>query len=481
MQRHGRGGRPLAVPSSPQQLDLAALLESGAAALLRADPSLARSPAVIDRLRRLLGAPLPCQAVIRWRCPRCGARTRADLRCGPECPHCRRGRRPRVATMLRQVPAAPVRHWVLTLPRPQRAALAGDPRSEARLARSFVQAIFARLRARAGRRDAECGALAVIHRSGSALDLNLHIHAIVLDGVLERDASEARVLPVTLDDDDLAAILRATDGALKRCPRSVAVEAPLARVRGRAGQTLRLGSGRSTGEIAGAAAAAAGGLRVFRGEAIGADDRGRLRRLCGYLVRPPTERLVVDAVAPAAVTIRLPSIAEGGAQATLSTAELASRLLAAMPSGPAISTRTFGALAPRAAHLWQTTRGQQLPLAACASDGDRERPRRRGARPPSCPRCAAPMRALEVEDSADPAVPSAAGLEGASGRRAAGERTRDAPPARRAMLRRAALPSRGRREGAGDERGERRAAVPARPWAASTRLSRQGPRRRCGP
>ena len=57
------------------QLDFADLIRRGAAELTRETPSLAAAPAVASRLARVLGARLPCQAVIRWACPVCSTRT----------------------------------------------------------------------------------------------------------------------------------------------------------------------------------------------------------------------------------------------------------------------------------------------------------------------------------------------------------------------------------------------------------------------
>jgi hypothetical protein len=41
---------------------------------------------------------------------------------------------------------------------------------------------------RQGMRDAQCGGLTVIQRFGSSLNLNLHLHSLVLDGVYTRPA-----------------------------------------------------------------------------------------------------------------------------------------------------------------------------------------------------------------------------------------------------------------------------------------------------
>lgn len=377
--------------------------------LLAAAPALAASPEVRARLRRVLGEELQGRAVIRWICPRCGARTQTRHREEARVDDPRRPPLRHAETMLRQLPSAPVRHWVLTLPRPQRFDFAGDPKREQRLARAFVRAIFADLRARCGRADGACGALVVIHRCGSALDLGLHLHAIVLDGVFVRDEERPRFECLdrrTDGADDLGGVLREVERTLNTTTKAP-IAAPevtalrrVARTRVARSRRVTAEHRRSLARPPDETAATARGLRVFRGEAIGAEDRGALRRLCEYLARPPAARLVIDEVSTDSVTLRLPSQPDGATRATMPTAELAARLAAATPAGAPITTRTYGVLAPRAARLWRL-RGEQLELAPRSKDtpaSARQRPCA-GPAAPRCPRCDAPLRAREVEDA----------------------------------------------------------------------------------
>jgi hypothetical protein len=88
----------------------------------------------------------------------------------------------------RVVPAVPVRQWVLSLPFELRAlaAFRGDVLSA--LARVFVESVFARNRAWAKRQglggDAASGAVTFVQRFGSSVNLNVHFHTMVLDGVV---------------------------------------------------------------------------------------------------------------------------------------------------------------------------------------------------------------------------------------------------------------------------------------------------------
>jgi hypothetical protein len=62
--------------------------------------------------------------------------------------------------------------------------------------RIFVESVFAMYRARAkadGSARAECGAITFVQRFGGSLNLNVHFHVVVLDGVFTRD-EQRRVL-----------------------------------------------------------------------------------------------------------------------------------------------------------------------------------------------------------------------------------------------------------------------------------------------
>jgi hypothetical protein len=57
-----------------------------------------------------------------------------------------------------------------------------------------VRVVFRWLRAAAARhgiRDAQCGAITVVQRFGSALNCNVHFHSLVLEGVYTRSSSQA--------------------------------------------------------------------------------------------------------------------------------------------------------------------------------------------------------------------------------------------------------------------------------------------------
>ena len=83
------------------------------------------------------------------------------------------------------IPRVPVRQWVLSLPIPLRYLLAAHPR----LLTSILQVIhrvsstFLIKQAGLKRSEAQTGATPLIQRFGSAANLNIHLHCLVLDGV----------------------------------------------------------------------------------------------------------------------------------------------------------------------------------------------------------------------------------------------------------------------------------------------------------
>jgi hypothetical protein len=84
------------------------------------------------------------------------------------------------------LPAVPIRQWVLSFPYPLRLALAYDAALCASVRRILVRTLLGWHSARAalaGVARGRSGAVVVAQRFGSALNLNLHFHALVLDGV----------------------------------------------------------------------------------------------------------------------------------------------------------------------------------------------------------------------------------------------------------------------------------------------------------
>ena len=126
----------------------------------------------------------------RFRCAQCGLDRLVAFSCKGRtlCTSCG-GRRmaERAAHLVDHVfPDVPVRQWVLSLPYRLRYLLAWDHDLCRAVAAILAHAIFRMLRERArdaGLEAGRGGGVVVIQRFGGALNLNVHFHALVLDGV----------------------------------------------------------------------------------------------------------------------------------------------------------------------------------------------------------------------------------------------------------------------------------------------------------
>ena len=80
-------------------------------------------------------------------------------------------------------PRVPVRQWVLSVPRRVRYHLARKSKLKRDVLAIFIGEIFRWMRRRLGRSDGQGGAVTVVQRFGSSLNLNLHAHSLVVDGL----------------------------------------------------------------------------------------------------------------------------------------------------------------------------------------------------------------------------------------------------------------------------------------------------------
>ena len=107
-------------------------------------------------------------------------------------------------------PPVPVRQWVLKLPHRLRYRLAWDHDLCRAVVGVFVRTVlrFHRHAARAAGGDGRGGAVAVVQRFGGALNLNVHVHALVMDGVFARAGGGVAFWPAPpLKDLDVAEVL----------------------------------------------------------------------------------------------------------------------------------------------------------------------------------------------------------------------------------------------------------------------------------
>jgi hypothetical protein len=93
------------------------------------------------------------------------------------------------------LPAVPVRQWVLSFPWPLRFLFATHPALLARVLGIVTRALSTSLTRRAGLTvgsGAQTGMVTLIQRFGSALNLNVHLHILALDGVYSFERERPR-------------------------------------------------------------------------------------------------------------------------------------------------------------------------------------------------------------------------------------------------------------------------------------------------
>ena len=107
------------------------------------------------------------------------------------CPSCGARRMAQTAAHLvdHVIPYVPVRQWVLSLPIPLRLLLAAQPQLLTPVLQVVHRVLSRFLLEQAGLKpdQADCGAVTLIQRFGSAANLNIHLHCLVLDGVYRRN------------------------------------------------------------------------------------------------------------------------------------------------------------------------------------------------------------------------------------------------------------------------------------------------------
>ncbi|MCP3986091.1 MAG: transposase [bacterium] len=290
---------------------------------------------VARELRAFLDCGILANGFLRVHCDKCGLDRVVPFSCKGRgfCPSCGGRHMADTAAHLidRTLPRVPVRQWVLSLPFGLRYRLAYDRELTAEVLRVFIRAVFASLRrqtrpirAMAKADRAHGGAVTFVQRFGGALNLNVHFHALVLDGTYRRseDDGELRFHPAPPPDSEelervLQRVIRGTARLIERRglgdePDRLAEDDPLlaqllaASVQGRtatgprAGQKLlrfgdrvELAADANVAQPKTSGLARTNGFSLHAGVAVPANDRQRLERLCRYVGRPPvaTQRL----------------------------------------------------------------------------------------------------------------------------------------------------------------------------------------------
>ena len=284
-------------------------------------------PRFVEReLRAYLKCGILEHGFVRVHCDDCGRDALVAFSCKGRgfCPSCGGRRMASTAAHLvdRVLPRVPVRQWVLSVPIRLRYQIAFDRELCRRVRNIFVRAVLGFLRRRGlevGVRFPEVGAVTAVQRFGSALNLNVHFHTLAFDGVYRRDlgGGEFRFVPFEPPGEDdlrsmvarirsrVTSLLRRRSAGGPDCEDIAFAEpmdSPLLGACAAASLVHRVPLGPSSGQPVGRrrrrelarritspkeGCAELDGFSLHANVRIAARDRGRLERLCRYLVRPP--------------------------------------------------------------------------------------------------------------------------------------------------------------------------------------------------
>jgi hypothetical protein len=181
------------VPRRPEESVLHGVVSEQLLTFLASAERRARTvPRLVEReLRNFLECGVLAHGFPKVHCDACGRDRLVPFSCKGRgfCPSCGERRMADTAAHLvdRVLPRVAVRQWVLTFPFALRYRLAYDSALTSDVLRIFVRAVFASMRRRARMRrpiaTPRCGAVTFVQRFGGALNLNVHFHTLVLDGV----------------------------------------------------------------------------------------------------------------------------------------------------------------------------------------------------------------------------------------------------------------------------------------------------------
>jgi hypothetical protein len=156
-------------------------------------------PNYVEReLRAYLACGIQAHGFLRARCRQCGKDLLVAFSCKKRgvCPSCNARRMCGTAAHLvdHVFPGVPVRQWVLSVPFELRLLLAKNHRALSAVGRIFVREVFHWQREQAALRGiprARGGAVCFPQRFGGSLNLNVHYHVAVPDGVFTEGGDRA--------------------------------------------------------------------------------------------------------------------------------------------------------------------------------------------------------------------------------------------------------------------------------------------------
>jgi hypothetical protein len=338
---------------------------------------------VEDEFEAYLKCGLLEHGFLRVKCDACQAEKLVAFSCKRRgfCPSCGARRMAETAALLvdNVLPQQPIRQWVLSLPFALRYLLATRPEVVTQVLGIVYRAISGHLICKAGltRASAVTGAVTLIQRFGSALNLNVHFHLLVLAGVYRREGEDhLRFVPVP--DPSTEQFKRLVQRIAVRVGRSLersglitrdientylafdpSEEAPIHGLL-RSSITYRIATGPREGqkvftlqtipaepEGPRREVAESSGFSLHAGIAAKGPQRDKLEHLARYVSRPPvaTERLSLTESGHVRYVLKTP-YRDGTTHVIFEPEDFIARLAALVPKPRAHLTRYHGVFAP---------------------------------------------------------------------------------------------------------------------------------------
>jgi len=292
------------------------------------------------------------------------------------------------------LPHQPMRQWVLSVPFPLRFLFASNPKVMTRVLGIVYRTIATHLTHKAGftKPLAQAGAVTLIQRFGSALNLNIHFHMLFLDGVYIGGAGGHPMRFRRVKAPTKSELTRLTHTIAQRVGRYLERQGLLERDTGNiyltqeaedasdedpsnqllgSSITYRIAVGpqqgrkvftlqtlpdcqsdnpfsSSVGEVA--------GFSLHAGVATKANERAKLERLCRYITRPAvsTKRLSMTQNGRVRYELKTPW-RNGTTHVIFEPLDFISRLVSLIPKPRVNLTRFHGVFAPNSKHRAQVT------------------------------------------------------------------------------------------------------------------------------
>lgn len=399
---------------------------------------------VEKEFREYLRCGILAYGFLRARCQACHHEHLVAFACKRRgfCPSCCGRRMSETAIHLvdQVFPIKPVRQWVLSFPIPVRLVLAINPKLMGEVLHLTNNAISRHLTKKAGltRKTGKTGAVTLIQRFGSSINLNVHYHQLFIDGAFETDEDgcpsgfRATSVPTKSElEQVLKTIIRKTIRLLEK--RGIIVkdiEEPQLQIsaddsfsRLQAGSvSYRFAFGPNKGKKALTLQAVVdqdhceqrglvvnhSGFSLHAGVSVAGNDRKGLERICRYIARPPIaiDRLSMNSNGQVVYRLKKP-YSDGTTHIVMQPLELVEKIASLIPRPRVHLTRFHGVLAPhykfRARIVPAPTSKLAEPISQIAADDGKAKKRMPWARLLArvfnidveiCPSCGGKMRII---------------------------------------------------------------------------------------